>query len=51
MYFLLPLCFPLKVYCLQQAVDFPPPMPVKCGSEWIGLERRWMGVGEGRVDT
>lgn len=47
MYFLLPLCSLLKVYCLQQAADFFSPVCVKCRSEWIGLERRWMGWGRG----
>ena len=48
MYFLLPLCSLLKVYCLQHAADVFSPVCVKCRSEWIGLERRWMRAGRGR---
>ena len=36
MYFLLPLCSLLKVYCLQQAADVFSSVCVKCRSEWIG---------------
>lgn len=51
MHFLLPLCFPLKLYCLQQAVDFSPPNACQV---WVRMDRtrkKMDGVGEGQMDT